>query len=393
MNLAGLGALAGGLNDGLVRGQNRLDTLAERDRVAARQKRLDDHQDKQWAREDADLAAMDQANAAGREVMQRYADEWKKQQPGPTLDGSPVPVNPFQPTPNMMLEAGRARTDKLLELKGPTEAWAQLWAKDETMRSSLRAQAGQRVKAAMVGGQDPTQALTEFFGTINDGYAVTGVKRLLSIDGKPTLQVQRVNRYSGQPVDALMIPAEQLVRDIDTLSANPVDLAKHSLQMNLEAFKQVGEVNKERVKGDEDRKTEGVKNTNKLGQIVAEGDQHVRQEGAKSRYDATKPYTLGDGQERWVDQAQPDGTIKPVKIAGNRKDTPAARATTAKQINDMVIGNFGVLDVGTGRQVGSSTTQALSAAAERLMNDNPGLGANEAIAEAAKDMGLNLVRK
>lgn len=106
MGLAALGSLASGLNQGLVQGQNRLDTLAERDRVAARQKRLDDRQDVVWGREDAaynrgeeERQALEAANSAGAEVMKRYQDEWKKQQPGPTLDGGPVPVNPFKPTP------------------------------------------------------------------------------------------------------------------------------------------------------------------------------------------------------------------------------------------------------------------------------------------------------
>lgn len=269
MNLAGLGAFAGGLNDGLVRGQNRLDTLAERDRIAARQKRVDDRQDQEWAREDEQRATLEAANAAGREVMQRYADEWKKQQPGPTLDGSPVPVNPFQPTPSMMLEAGRARTDKLLELKGPTETWMKSWANDEAMRTNVRAQAGQRVKAAMLSGADLTEPLGEFFGTINDGYTVTGVKPIRGVDGKTTLQVQRVNRYSGQEVDPMMIPADTLQSDIDRLSVGGVDLAKHSLAMNLEAFKQAGRLKEINARAEADRGTAKDKHALTLEEIAA----------------------------------------------------------------------------------------------------------------------------
>lgn len=276
MGIAGLGAFAGGLNEGLVRGQNRLDTLAERDRVAARQKRVDDRQDEQWAREDEDRRSIETANAAGAEVMKKYQQEWQRQQPGPTLDGSPVPVNPFKPTPAMMLEAGRARTDKLLELKGPNELWAKSWANDEAMRTQVRAQAGQRVKAALVGGQDPTEAVTEFFGTINDGYSVTAVKRMPTVDGQAMLQVQRVNRYTGEPADPLMIPAAQLARDIDMLSANPVDAAKHNMAINLEAFKQAGTLKEIEARGNKDVTVAKEKHGLTLEEIGA------RNEGAKA---------------------------------------------------------------------------------------------------------------
>lgn len=338
MNLAGLGALAGGLNAGLVQGQNRLDTLAERDRVATRQKRLDDRQDQQWAREDEDRATLEAANAAGQSVMKKYADEWKKQQPGPTLDGSPVAVNQFNPTPAMMLEAGRARTDKLLELKGPSEAWMKSWVNDEAMRTNVRAQAGQRVKAAMLSGADLTEPLGEFFGTINDGYTVTGVKPIRGVDGKTTLQVQRVNRYSGQEVDPMMIPAETLQSDIDRLSVGGADLAKHSLAMNLEAFKQAGRLKEIGARADAEQGTAKAKHVLTLEEIDARNSgakevAGIRAAGAGKSKQAEEIKALGqertsvDNEIRTLVQQLKDA--RPTDRPGIQSDLAAARERAA----------------------------------------------------------------
>ncbi len=267
MGLASLGALGNGLVSGIQTGQ----AIDARSQALERQKIVNARQDQQWAREDADRAALDEANAAGRAVMQKYADEWKKQQPGPTLDGSPVAVNPFKPTPQMALEAGQARTDKLLELKGPTDVWAKSWAGDEAMRSQVRAAAGQSVKAALASGADLTEPLSTFFSTINDGSTVTGVTPTKGIDGKVTLQVQRANRYSGQAMEPMTIPADQLARDIDMMAANPVELAKHSLAMNLEAFKQAGRLSEIDARAKVDAKAAGTKHGYTIDEIDKRG--------------------------------------------------------------------------------------------------------------------------
>lgn len=389
MGIASLGALANGLTRGMVQGEQLVDMRdqrADRQERRQRQRTLDERNDVVWgrqqdqfAREDQERATLEEANQAGAEVLKRYESEWKKQQPGPTLDGSPVAVNPFRPTPMQILEAGSARTNTLLKKKGPTEAWLNSWTNDERMRTQLRTQAGQKVKAALAAGADPTEPLSEFFGTISDGYQVRGVKRTNGADGKPTLVLDRVNAYTGEPADPMVIPADRL---IDMLAANPADVAKHSLNMTLKAYEAMLQ-----------RGTNEQKHKLSLEEIEARGGQERTTAREKERLERNRPYNLGEGGERFVDELQPDGTLKPKRIAANPKDPSGSRVTTASQLNAMVINNYGVLDVGTGKQTGSAKTQALAAAAERLLTDNPGLGANEAIAQAAKDMGLQLVPK
>lgn len=388
MGIAGLGALAGGFNRTLMQGEQLLemrDARADRQERRARQKTLDERADVQWGRQqkqldraDDEQAALDEANAAGVEVLKRYEAEWKKQQPGPTLDGSPVAVNPFKPTPMQILEAGSARTNKLLERKGPTQAWMDSFTRDEQMRNQVRVSAAQRVREAIGMGGDLTEPLQAFFATKADAGKVSraGVSR--GPDGKPVVSIQ----VDGQP-QPMVVPAEQFLMEMDRAVANPADLIKHNLNLALKTYEAMLQ-----------RGTNQQKHGLTLEEIAARGDEERKTVKVREAEERKRPYTLGEGQERLVDVPQTDGSLKPTRIAANPKDGAGAKATTAKQLNDMVIANYGVLDVGTGRQTGSAKTQALAAAAERLLADNEGrIGPNEAIIQAAKDLGLQLVPK
>lgn len=237
MGIASLGAFASGLGQGAERGLT-LAGMAE-DRAYVRGQR--ERQAKLQAREDQDLSAIDEANAAGAAVLKGYQDEWAKS--NPTLGGQPA--QPFQATPQMILDAGRARTDTLLKKLGPTDAWAKAWSQDEAMRGQVRQQAALKVRQSLTTGADPTNAVREFFDTLDDGTKVTGVTMDKGADGKPVLKIDRANRYTGQPVDPIAQPADQIVQDLIGMAANPADLAKHSMAMTLERFKQAGALNLE----------------------------------------------------------------------------------------------------------------------------------------------------
>lgn len=275
MGIATLGALAGGLNAGLVQGQNRLDTLAERDRIAARQKRVDDRQDQEWAREDEQRATLEAANAAGREVMQRYADEWKKQQPGPTLDGSPVPVNPFQPTPKMRLEASEAATNKLFDLKGPTQAWATSFARDEAMRATYRNDAFQRVQqAAMIGG-DMTEPVSDYFSTLGIG-KVERVGKTVGLDGKPSV----VLKLEGQP-EASVIPADEFLKGMADVAADPKAWAQHRYATELQKQRHKDNLEEISKRGETERENAKSKHGLTLEEIAARGTSAERVAGIR----------------------------------------------------------------------------------------------------------------
>lgn len=251
MGIASLGSFAGGLTTGINNGLA-IAGMAE-DRAFQREQR--DRARKLQQRQDSELSALDEANAQGAAVLKRYQEEWEKSRPV-TLGGT---TEDFRPTPQMILEAGRARTDALLRKMGPTEAWAKAWSADEAMRGMVRQQAAQRVKQSLMTGADPTNAVREFFETLDDGTKVTNVTLGKGPDGKPIVQVQRSNRYSGEAVQPLELPAEQLAHDLDMMAANPNDIAKKSLEMTLEAYKHSAKLKQIEAEGAERRKTEEKK--------------------------------------------------------------------------------------------------------------------------------------
>lgn len=381
MGIAALGSFAGGLQRGAVIGQDMAAQAEDMDYKREQRGVLREQQQ----RERANQAALDEANAAGAAVLKGYQDQWASQ--NMTLGGQPA--QPFRATPQMMLEAGRARTDALLKKLGPSDAWAQSWSRDEAMRGSVRQQAAQRVQQALTTGADPGGAISEFFNTIDDGYQVSGVTVGKGADGKPIVQIDRKNRYSGEPEDKrIVVPVEQLVRDLTMMSANPADLAKHSMAMTLERFKLAGKLTEVGAKGEEDRKTEELKTDGRIKVEGVKGSEDRKTEGVKADLKTREPYTLADGAERVVNVPQPDGSLKATKIAGNKKDSTAG-TTKAKELNQMAINNYGVLDAGTGRLVGNDATAKIAAATELLLQEDPSLGPNQAMERAARDLGLS----
>lgn len=296
MDLGALGAAASGFTRSVVRGE-------DRNTARARQRTLDDRNDTLWnrqqdqfSREDEDRRLMEEANAAAADVLKGYQAEWQKQQPGPTLDGAPVAVNPFKPSPMQILEAGSARTSKLLERKGPTQAWMDSWTRDEQMRTRLRGDAAQRIRQAMTTGGDITEPLSEFYSTTAGAGKVSKAAMSRGPDGKPVVAIM----VEGQQ-QPMMVPAEQFIMELDKTVANPADIAKHNLQMAMEAFKQKGSLEEIKARGERDVTTAKEKHTLTLGEIDRrnQGDKEVAGIRASgSRNSARGEAIRALGQER-----------------------------------------------------------------------------------------------
>lgn len=386
-----LGSIAGGA----MAGQNYLDRKAASDSDRAWQGEVRGRQRADWERQDSDTAAMTDANKAAANVIGGHRTEWQKQQPGPSMDGSPVNATPFRPNEDMILDAAQARTDSLFAA-GKYEAAAQQFGKDEALRAQYRQKAYQNGVTRFQSTGDPTDLIKGLDKGLNDGWTVQNVEPVQGLDGKKSFRITSLNRITGKTEDAVRSPEE--IMALANRLTDHAGAAKLSFGMQLAAHKEAGEQDTTRLKATEERTTDQAKSKLKLGEISAQGLETRRNEGARGvedrrtvktrgAIDAAKPYTLVDGAEHFAPETQRDGSIKQVRIATNKKDA-ASRATNASQLNGMAVNSFGELDIGTGRKVGNSKTQALAAAAERLMTDNPGLGANEAMAQAANDLGM-----
>ncbi len=227
----------------------------------------------------------------------------------------------------------------------------------------------------------------------NDPYAgkVENIKQ--NPDG--TVSFDAINQSTNQRVKRTVNSTAQLFDTLrahyspDSWEALRAAKAKHLMEMENEAFK-AG------VKGNEDRKTEGVKNQgaigleniksgHKLSQIKTEksmeGGNAISLENVKQ----LAPRQLSTGMSLAIPQKNKDGSITYVTAAEN-KDQKTAPAATDSQMSAIAIANYGTLDPGTGRMAGNQKTGRIAAAARVIQKANPGLDANQAIEAAAREI-------
>lgn len=278
LSLAGLGSAAGGLAQGMERGQRM--TLADMD--INLQKKRD-------SAEDAQFADTEAARAAAARVMQEDQAAYQAQiqqaanQPGPTEDGGPVQpaaMAPYQPSEQIRLKAAQAHADELFK-RGRTEEGVKAWAVAEGRRAQVRGAAAQQVQAAMTAGGDISSALKSFYETIDDGYDLGPVQTTQGLDGKPALVITRINKKTGEAQPPATVSPDALLQRITMLAANPQDVARQALAEKLALFK-----------GDQDIRVNQAKHSNTLEEIdrrgswnmeVADQKGDVAKEVAKTR--------------------------------------------------------------------------------------------------------------
>lgn len=357
MGLAGLGAVAGGLAQGLERGL----AINERQEERGYRRKQRERQDKINLDADADAAMLRAANEAGAEVMRRYQQDWQKQQPGPTLDGGAVQANPFQPTPKMMLEAGSARTAKLMQLGAPPQRWMEAFAQDEAMRNNVRSQAAQRLRQSLAMGGDITEPLSELYGTVQGAGRVVKAGKAAGPNGQPAIAIQ----IEGQP-QPMVVPADQFLGELDKMLANPADLAKHNLQVSLEAFKQQGTREEIGLRGEEARKTEGVKFSYGLADTEQKHRLKLGEIGAQ-------------GAEARKTKATPEA---PKPEDANKRDQ------VYDQLHDEIIRQVGEPSQGMlgGNRIANEMTGAAAGYARALIRANPGMPMEKAVRDAIAEM-------
>lgn len=294
LNIAGLGAFAGGATRGLQAGQD----------MAAQQQRMGllDAAEQRLRKQDARLDALDADNAAARDagvmvIKQAQSDfekQWKnagKEQAGPTMDGGLVPTNAkpmFVPDDKVRLKALQASTDELFR-RGRLDEAAKAWSVAEAKRAQMRGAAAQNVLSAMQMGADVKPALTEYYDTVDNGFDLADVQTVQGPDGKPAFALSLKNRKTGEVSPPAPVSAEQMQQDILRSVTDPATFAKQVLEQKLVEAKRQAEIAVVQERGKEARLTnqeeaaqrkelEGVKYKNDLGLVGARaaGDLRVK---------------------------------------------------------------------------------------------------------------------
>lgn len=291
-----------------------------------------------------------------------------------------------------ILAGMEARRKALMaEPKLDPKVWIDEWGKESALRSQIRSERIDQAEKRYQMNGDAGQYVASIYPLIDDGKKFVSSKQVLGVDGKPAWQFEFVDADTGKP-SSRTVTNDQFkmfmvgVRD-------PQKVANYEASTMLERYKSSLKRDENAAHEQEKRGTEEVKHELQLSEIAAKGKEDrrtVSARGAEDRAtDDNKPITVTEGAIVLGQQPTKAGK-KMVKLAEGRSKSDARYS--AKDLNQMVIDNYGVSDM-SGRPAGSDATQRISAAAEILLRTKTGIGANEAISQAAKDLGLNITPK
>lgn len=434
---------------GLASGTNMVLSAYKTQEDSDRLKRLQDREDKQFKREDDQRAALDAANKAARDALDTHRTQYEANAPQPeqrltftgnqpqapglqlqpsavpaaalakapglTLGGNQSAMTPpagmaldlsGRPQPNDTVTTQRvapkyderegvlagltARRKSLMNSGVDDKLWLDDWAKESQLRGQIRSERVDNAEKRFMATGDPGEYAKAVYPLIDDGFDFVGTKAVKTPDGRQAWEFTRRDQQTGREVTNVM-DADQFQRF--TLSVrDPKAVAEYEAKALLERIKANEKIRAEQAAEAEKRDTEKLKGRIKSGHIAAEGAQDRMTVGARGAQDrqtnAAKPLVLG-GEDTAYGQEQTGNGVQLVPIA---KGGGKASRLGADKLNDMVINNYGVSDLG-GRPLGSDSTAKVSAAAELLMRSNPAMGANQAIVQAAKDLNINLTPK
>jgi hypothetical protein len=249
MSLAGLGYFAGGMAQGIERGQA----------VRERQKRLEmDREQQDWRRSEFDRQAelanrIRAAQQAGADVFaadrQAYESQYANPLSGPPQEGQDAvqaaPMAPWEPNDELRLKAVDATSDALFS-NGLLSEGAQVWGLAETQRKRLRGSAGQALMAALESGEDVTEPMKRFYRLVGDGSDITAVHRITGPGAENgEMVVQRNNRLTGQPMPDLVATPDQVIQTVGRMLADPETVAKQSMEAYMASLKEALQLKRE----------------------------------------------------------------------------------------------------------------------------------------------------
>lgn len=332
-----------------------------------------------WARQDQQNATMNEANAAGAKAFDGRRAQW-------ILDGNDP--QGFKPTGDDVLSGLDAR-GKVFMAKGDMDGYMKNQASAIGLRTQLRNQSIQQ----SMGNGDWAGVIKSLNKYTDNGFDNVDVQPGMSPDGKTQGYSITFSNNDGGQSQPVFASVDDIKQKVAMVMAKPEDIGRKELEMALNRYKADQAIRQKQAGEGEERQTARVKSGLRLGEISAQGEQSRRTEATRGAQDRQtqrqKPLVLSEGATAFGQEDTGDG-MKLVPIA--KGEPKSGKSLSAKDLNSMVISNFGVADM-TGRPAGTDATAKISAAAEMLMRNNPGMGANEAIVKAAKDLNLQIQKK
>lgn len=356
-DLAAIGRIVGGGVDGLR--SRKYDDRMEQDQ--AFQQERQGRERKAWDRQDENLAKSDRANAAFATYLNNQREVWAKQ--------TGQPPEAYRPDLNAQVGALDARGTQLAA-DGNWEELIKQRSQAAPFYTAARNNAIDKGLAQYDADGDPIKLAQAVYPHIRDGRKITMAKTVTGKDGKPTVQ------FSMDDGSTDAVEPEQLVATLKRLRMDPELAAK----MDVEHLKA-------RIKAEEGKRQHG-------NNLELEG---VRQAGARGLADVNNEASLGrtkisaDATRYSADK----GAESREKVAKTTADAKGKgdKATTEKQLSDMVIQNYGTPAPAGNANIGNATTAQVLQGAQLYLKENPDAGAGEAMNAAAAALGLGKKRK
>lgn len=317
----------------------------------------------------AQQAALDEANKVGTQVINQEKEQW-------AMRGAP---GEFRPSSETMFRAAEARGSALAKA-GQWDAYLANEASIVPMRLRARSEALQQYQ--MDG--DVEQLARKVYPTIFDGKTITGVEKLEGADAvaglaaiKPKLKLKLSDgtEHSLDPTE--FVGHVKLSLDPEALKRE----AKLNFERTKTEIETAGKVRVEEAKGDQARKTEGVKGENAKGlaavkfgydQQLHAADNASREKVAQGNNSATRDAAATNAGAR----------VKAARIgAGGKEGDTDKRVKNFKEIHDQVTRIVGMPQQGLmgGNKVSDEQTMAIARGAQAVLQDDPSIDVGAAI--------------
>ena len=321
MNISGLAqglsaGLAGGVQGYRMAEQDNA-AKVERERRMAREDSNASFQDEQrtrqradWSQADKIKAAIEGANGAARTEYETLLNPptlagngGAAQQVGTT--GADTGLTAPAPKPAVSREeatvlALKARTGHLLKALGPGQEWAEAWKQEAGARDALRAQSMDQGYAQYKQTGDPSVLIKATYPWVDDGWDLRSAETVQGADGQQVVRAIRVNKDTGQ-TEEKVLTVDQALKGFDALrdpaNARKVEVAALAAQQAA-GREQANKVELERVKGDEQRKTFGVRGETQenVAEIRAEAQIEAKKLGISGAIKLSKLRTASGGK-------------------------------------------------------------------------------------------------
>lgn len=271
--------------------------LSREDADAAYQTKLRTRQDEQFAREDRARSALEAANAEARRTFQSLTEPPTLASSGdaPTDGalGTPAP-QPTVSREQATLKALGARTQYILKNLGPGAEWASAWKEEAGARDTLRTQMMDEAYAKYKTTGDASELVKGTYPWLDDGWDLKDATTATLPDGtqKVVAVRTRTNPKTGKVEEEQKeLTADQVLSSFDVLR-DPTNARKIEAQAAAAAAaadaEQRRKIQLERVKGEEQRLTLGVRGDDQesMLKLRLQAEERMKKLGVQGMLDA-----------------------------------------------------------------------------------------------------------